>query len=377
MLPSVMLTLARIARADGGPSRTVPELASALAELGHAVQLVTCARPPAPELPTNVATSIYKYGSHLGCALAMAKMVRRRTEHNVVVHDNGLWLPQNIAMAMTARRCRVPLMVSPRGMLSPIARQYSRRRKLGAWWLYQRRLLRSASLLHATSHAEAEALAELRLGVPIAVVPVAVPLPPPVQRRRDGERLALVIARLHPIKGLPLLVDAWARVRPSGWRLCIAGPDCVGHRHQLLEQAKQLGILDNLVFPGTVVGEQKQALLEAADLFLLPSRCESFGFAVAEALAAGLPVITTTATPWGCIAESGAGWSIPADAQTLAAALAAAVSLSDPAREDMGRRARALIARDYAPQTIAVRMSLLYRWLCGLSPRPHWLEPGH
>jgi glycosyltransferase involved in cell wall biosynthesis len=183
-------------------------------------------------------------------------------------------------------------------------------------------------------------------------------------------RQVLYLGRLHPLKGLEILLDAWATVTRPGaaagpWELVIAGPDEQGTRARLEAQARTLG-LTNLTFPGPLYGEAKRRALAEADLFALPSRTENFGIAVAEALAAGLPVITTKGTPWSEI-EGSCGWWVDANAGSIAQALAAAMRLSDAERAAMGARGRELVAAKYQWDAVGRAMAGLYESLT--SPR--------
>ncbi len=162
---------------------------------------------------------------------------------------------------------------------------HKRWKKQLAWWLYQRRDLCRASYHHTTAEAEAETLRQFRLGVPIGVIPNGVDMAVDMAnggRRRDGQagiRTALFLGRIHPVKGLSLLVEAWARLRPPGWQLQIAGPDEVGYRAELERQVSAASLSEAVHFLGPLDGEAKERAFHNADLFVLPSFSESFGMA--------------------------------------------------------------------------------------------------
>ena len=104
---------------------------------------------------------------------------------------------------------------------------------------------------------------------------------------------------MHPKKGLETLLQAWAKIEPAypGWRLSLIGPGEERYVGELRAMARTLG-LGRVSFGEPVYGAAKWDAYRAADLFVLPSLNENFGLTVAEALAAGTPVIATTGTPW-------------------------------------------------------------------------------
>ena len=113
---------------------------------------------------------------------------------------------------------------------------------------------------------------------------------------------------------------------------------------------------------GPVEGEAKAALLTAARALVLCSDSESFGMSVAEAMAAGTPVVTTSTCPWQEAAEAGAGFSVPQTAEALAGALDAILLDAARARE-MGARGRALVQERYTWHAAAARLAAEYRLL--------------
>jgi glycosyltransferase involved in cell wall biosynthesis len=237
--------------------------------------------------------------------------------------------------------------------------------------------------LHATAASEARSFRRLGLSNPAAVIPNAVDaeefadLPSrsvideswPALR---GRRIVLFLSRLHPKKGLVNLASAWGSVAPDfpRARLVIAGPDRSNHAAQVREALQEEGVSDRTMLVGGVYGRQRLALLGHADLFVLPTFSENFGVAVAEALAAGVPVITTTGAPWRELRQRRCGWWIEPEATPLAVALREALALPDAERRQMGARGRKLVQERYSWQSVAVQMADVYRWILGLDGRP-------
>src|SRR5262249_7650969 len=137
-----------------------------------------------------------------------------------------------------------------------------------------------------------------------------------------NDRLVLLfLGRLHPKKGFDLLLPAFARLKDDTL-LIFAGPSEERYQHSLKEEAIRLGIADRVLFTGMLLGSGKLAAFVDADLFVLPSYQENFGIAVAEALAAGLPVVISDQVNIHAeVAAAGAGGVVPTETAALATEL--------------------------------------------------------
>ena len=302
-----------------------------------------------------------------------------------VVHIHGLWKVHFAQVARHARRNHIPVVVSAHGM----AEEWALRQKAGikklARHLYQDQILEGAASLHASSREEVEALRRMGLRRPIALIPWGVERPDGYDSvsshaaapRSSGpaRRMALALSRLHPKKGLDLLLDAWSKVHRlhPEWELTIAGYDEKGTRKRLVQRAASLG-LRTVRFLGPVEGREKEELFSAAELFILPSRSENFGLVVAEALTRGLPVITTRGAPWGRIVEKNCGWWVEFGEKPLTAALTEALGKSPEELRRLGANGQAWVRRDYTWDACAEAFIALYRWNLGESPRPAFVQ---
>ena len=373
----ILMTISSISPESGGPAKSVTGLSQGLATRGVSVSLFTIGTAdnliidPRAGLPYQLSlqlpeSSIFRGGRTIG---RMADDLKKTLGEGgeAIIHNHGIWLPVNRLASRFARNNRVPLVISTRGMLEPWAMEFKKRKKRFAWELYQKRDLNTAVVIHATAVQEAENLRRLGLRQPIAVIPNGVDEPPSgaVEKPSDRERTILFLGRIHPIKGLVNLVEAWNRVRPEGWRVRIAGPDEGGHQGEIRERVGRYRLDEQFEFLGPVYDEKKWDLYAAADLFVLPSFSENFGIVVAEALASGVPAITTRGTPWKELVAHNCGWWVEPGIEPLAAALHEAVSLSDATRRDMGERGRALIKNGYSWSRIASDMSAVYGWILG------------
>jgi glycosyltransferase involved in cell wall biosynthesis len=354
----VFLAVKSLSPSYGGPAFSVSRLAVALADAGIDIGLwsddLSGAKPPL--LPSHPRIQLLA-GNVTGAI--------RRFDRPDIVHDNGIWLPHNHRLATLGASLGLPRVVSTRGMLEPWAVSHKRVKKKLAWWLYQRRDLSRASYHHTTAEQEAENLRLLKLGVPIGVIRNGVNVVEANIRRRDQSewRHALFLGRIHPVKGLTLLLDAWAQVRPRGWRLQIAGPDEVGHRAELEDKISTASLANVVRFLGPLDGAAKEKAFAGADLFVLPSFSESFGMAIGEALAHGVPVLTTSAVPWPMLAGRGCGWSVAPSVDGLTGGLRVATALGPDALFAMGEKGRELVRQDFSWSGVAKQFIATYETL--------------
>jgi glycosyltransferase involved in cell wall biosynthesis len=377
----VLHGVASLAPGHGGPSRTVIGLTDALARGGGAsVRLLCQAAPGVEPVPSNGVVIRDDASTKSRLARVFALPLRKRLQQidaanrPDLVHSHGIWQPANHWLASYARQRRIPLVIQPRGMLDPWALEQKRYRKLAAMALFQQRELAAAAALVASSERELESIRRFRLSQPVAVIPNGTVLPSaesgdPASLSVDRTRVALFLSRVHPQKGTLELVRAWAKAAPAGWRLMVAGPDDQGHWSEVARLADQLGIRNVIDYIGPVDGAQKSAALRGADLFVLPTFSESFGMAVAEALAYGLPVITTRGAPWADLPTHHCGWWIDIGVEPLAAAIREATVLSDAERRHMGERGSQYVRR-YDWDVIAQQTLSFYRWLLQREEQP-------
>jgi glycosyltransferase involved in cell wall biosynthesis len=380
----VALTIAGLAPEFGGPSRSVPYLAEALSreginveiiacgsEIGHGTPVVPVAKPVRMRLLPARARRGYWRASNNDFFRSLYESVK--TDEPTVIHDNGLWLPTNHAAARAACALKRPLVISPRGMLSTWAARHHRWRKRLAWIWFQRRDLLTAKALHATSDQEMCEFRDAGFRGPIAIVPNGVEAPQSADPKNQGVsrvRTALFLSRLHPKKGLINLVEAWANVRPANWRVVVAGNDEGSHRREIEAAVRRHNLDSTFSFQGATADHMKWRLYRDADLVILPSHSENFGIVVAEALASGVPVITTRGTPWKDLIEHHCGWWVEVGVAPLAHALREAVALTDEQRLAMGQRGRQLVESKYSWRRVATEMKSVYAWLLGEGDRP-------
>jgi glycosyltransferase involved in cell wall biosynthesis len=180
----------------------------------------------------------------------------------------------------------------------------------------------------------------------------------------------LFLSRIHPKKGLPMLIDAWETVRPEGWRLVIAGPSERGHRAEIEAKIEASGLSENLEVIGPVENHEKWEIYRKSDVFVLPTHSENFGVVVAEALASGIPAITTTGAPWEILEKHDCGWWVEPTVGALTEAISDSVQRTDEERLAMGKRGRQLVTQKYSWSSVSSRLQRAYHWVLEGGTRP-------
>lgn len=358
----------------GGIAGILPGLCAALAKQGVESRLLSFALDedsPLAEQTQAVFSdrSLFRLPPYVAEGLTRLRDEAKRDGRKLVCHSHGLWSPLNHALAKAARKQEIPLVISLHGMLLPWALRHKAFRKRVAWQLYQAADLAQARAVHVTSRDERKAALIAGVKAPISIIPFGI-APPPAHALRprsagsvQGRRTLLFLGRIHPIKNLATLIEAFAGVRPEGCRMIIAGPDEIGYQSELERLAAARGIGECVSFEGPVYGDAKSELFARADVLVLPSHSENFGAVVAEALAHGVPALASTGTPWAALLTEGCGWWVPPGREPLAAAIQDISRRDASSLHAMGARGRAYVERNLTWQASSKRIATLYRQL--------------
>jgi glycosyltransferase involved in cell wall biosynthesis len=252
-------------------------------------------------------------------------------------------------------------------MFEPWILRRSRLKKRIVSLLFEGRNMERCRLWRALTSQEADQIRNQGFKAPILVAPNGVRLEDYDGPRTAGtDRLSLperanekkrlvFMARLHPKKGLDLLVPAWARLKKyhADWELLIAGPDENGYRSVVEDMIARLEVASATTLVGPVTGNSKRDLLKGADLFILPSHSEGFPVSVLEAMACRVPVIGTDGCNFDELETEGGGWLCQAHADSVQKRLNEALQGSDAERKQRGQIARTLVERRYSWPRIA------------------------
>lgn len=305
-----------------------------------------------------------------------------------IVVINGIMTYPMTTAGIISKNLNKPYVVSLRGGLLPRHMAMKPKRKKAFLKLFVRPILNNAAAIHATCEAEYNCAIKLGLKAPVIIVPNGTNLPPENLENPGGalskklkslskQRLVLFMGRIEPIKGLDILLQSWADLTSEdnykNVNLMIAGPDERNYTRKLKSMTSKLGIDDKVFFYGMVDNDSKWLLYKQADIFILPSYSENFGLVVAEALASGTPVITTTSTPWEILETYNAGKWVSPEKQSLTNALRQLLDMPCEKLRAMGKEGQKMVRENYSWDIIAEKLVSVYQYVLEKKDIPVYL----
>lgn len=371
----VLHVIPTIALEHGGPSQAVRSMARAAATRGVHVEVVATSfgTPQARDDPGRVweyeeDRVLYRLfpqvrGSRWNLSMSLTRWLFANAKRWDMLHVHAPFSYPTLPACAAAQHSNVPYVYRTLGMLDPWCLRQEYWKKWPYYHLLVRRSLHHAAAVHVTSDMERQTLVRLGYGARTVIVPIAVsPSPPAPRDQHSGPTRLLFLGRLHPKKGLPVLLRALALALVQDGRrfvLEVAGDGEPRYRRELEVEARRLGVIDAVRFLGFVTGESKTRAFADADMFVLSSFHENFGVAVVEALAAGLPAILSDGVALAQeVHKAGAGLSVPTgDVSALADAIR---ELSAPERMKEARPAARSFARRFSPEVVTDELMRLY-----------------
>ncbi len=291
--------------------------------------------------------------------------------HNkkIIFHNHGMWQFNSLYPGQIANKYKIPYIVSTRGSFSKVAFRNGSILKKLFWPLYQKPSFQNVSLFHATSIDEYLDIRNMGFKQPVAIIPNGIDIPNNFLKKDSIFRTVLFLGRIHPIKGLDLLLPAWKIIQDKhpDWELKIIGDDVgyhgsTGYKIKLKNISNQLK-LQRVDFLDPVYGNEKWQAYKDADIYVLPSYSENFGVTIAEAMASGLPVIVTKGTPWSEVEQKKAGLWIDNKIESIAYAIETLILKNPEDRLHMGQNGKDWMGKDFSWNTIAKNMNYVYDWI--------------
>lgn len=364
---------------EHGGSSTVPyHLSRELSKRGHEVTIFTSDYKVSQEWIESLhQVKVYPFKTMLSWAKfyvtpSIMKHVRKEIKHFDLIHMHNYRSFQNIVVHHYAKKHGVPYVLQAHGSLPRIMAKQKLK------WIYdmffEYRLLRDASKVIALTEMEAQQYRDM--GSPeekIEVIPNGIDLseyndlPERGAFKRkygigEGERLILYLGRIHKIKGIDLLIEAFAKLLKmlDDVKLVIAGSDD-GYLSTCKGLVAQFGVEREVLFTGPLYGRKKLEAYVDADICVSPSRYEIFGITVLEACACGRPVIgTRVGGLQDIIAHRKTGLLVkPNDVKELSNALLNVLRHYGEA-EEMGREATRFIASLFSIEKVVNKLEKLY-----------------
>jgi glycosyltransferase involved in cell wall biosynthesis len=356
----------------GGVPAVVRQLSAHMSNVGARVQVVHSKGEPTG-LPSEIQVRTLR-SNRLGRAWSwsteLSRVIRatltESPEDRRVVHIHGAWGAPQYLSARHARDVQVPFVFTAHGMLEPWLweRQGAavRWKKQMYWSSVGKSAISAAHTIHAITPLERDTLSRLLPRSRTVVIPNAVEINNSDGGVRERRKSILFIGRIEPIKGVDLLLKAFADAKlPSEWVVDVVGPTWSEKYLQALKEfVLSRGLGERVFFHGPAFGSKKTEFLETAWILVAPSHSEVVGLVNLESANSFLPSITTHQTglhDW----ESGGGLLINPDETCIRKALVMAASWSTTEQRERGLASRQLVARRYSWQAVLPQWSELYR----------------
>ena len=291
-----------------------------------------------------------------------------------IVHVHGIWMYPQFAATQAAQRSGIPTVLTNHGAVQWALRQpglLGAAKKRLYMTLMRDRLFRKITVLHAITPMDRDALHSVFPHQRIEVIPNFVDLQK-VDREiasavpTDGAPYVLFLGRIHPTKGIDVLIGAFDRAAlPREWRLIIVGPTAdIAYADRIRRLVGASSKADRIEIRGPLWDmTAKYRLMRDARIAVVPSHTEAISLVNLECSACYTPTITTNATGLSDWAEGG-GILVEPAIEPLANALSASAHWSDDERVERGKLSRQLVERRYSAGVVVPRWMDLYRSVC-------------
>ena len=174
----------------------------------------------------------------------------------------------------------------------------------------------------------------------------------------DDEKLILFLGRIHKIKGLDLLVESFSRIDNTNVKLAIVGGD-YDFKEELERRIDELNLADKIIFPGVLTGRDKIEALIDCDIFVMPSRYESFTTSGLEAMACSKPLILTKNNHIHTWVKDNVGLVCEFDREELSECMETLLN-DEKLCEKFGENGKKLITEKYDWNKIEKQISSIY-----------------
>lgn len=288
-----------------------------------------------------------------------------------IIHQHGIWMPISIFSHKIRKNTQIKVVIQPHGYLLPNSRNLSKYKKLIAYNLYEKSNLQNANVLVACAMDEALVLNKLFPNKEVAIIPNGVSIeffnaPKSQNNYSNSKKRMLFLSQIIPVKGIERVLKGIHSIgigKFADWEFILAGYENVSYKDFLIKTIDQLKLNSLVRFVGPQFGQDKIDLFDSSHVFILPSFNENYGIVVAEALARGIPVITTKGTPWEELNTNNCGFWEENDEEGIKIALLKLLETSDSELSEMGKRGRKLVESKYLWNKATAKTIELYNWV--------------
>jgi glycosyltransferase involved in cell wall biosynthesis len=318
---------------DSGPTQVVLNLSKELIKLGVEVDICyiegrgTDLDVVVPKGITLVPCKAILF-KKWAFSLAFWKLIKTNISKYDIIHLHSIWLFPNIATWIYAKKNNKKYIIRPAGSLEPWALKKSGLKKKLYFNLIEKRIINNAVAIQTASPKESQSIKKFNFLPKIIEIPNGINLKEANRtvnevelrlqyRYSSSDFIILFLGRIAPVKNLEFLLRVLVSVqfKIKDLKVIIAGPIKDSYSKKIKRKFEDSHL--DVFFSDAVYGLEKDNLLAISDLFVLPSLSENFAVAVAEALAAGLPVIASDNTPWQNLEAKNAGYCLPLNEKTF------------------------------------------------------------
>ena len=383
----ILHVIPSVAPSRGGSSKAALDMVRALRHLNIDAE-IACTNDDGPQLLDVKLGSLVEYCGvpvrffarfsppfsavrEFAYSAEFKRWLHQHIEDYDVLHVHALFTYGSTFAMRLARKRGVAYVAHPIGHLESWSLAQGRLKKSVYLNLFEKSNLRSANRVHFTAESESRQALSVVPELRPAVIPLGLDLP----ALRDNAKslvcskwkipadipVIVFLARLHPKKGLELLFEALAALENQPFRLLIAGDGEAHYRRELQLMIEKLNLQDHCQFIGYVDGQDKDVLLQGADLFALTSYSENFGIAVLEALASGTAVLISQGVALSqSVGNHQLGFVTPQSVQAIQSALKVALAAPEMTA-DMGLKARIYVEQSHQWPAVAAQLAATYR----------------
>jgi glycosyltransferase involved in cell wall biosynthesis len=286
----------------------------------------------------------------IGCVL-MVLFGRRSSVANElnsfdVLHRHGLWSPISLLCFLVNPRLK-NFFLSPHGLLNREALKISSKKKYVFSWLIERFAFKKSTAFVVSSDHELVEVGRFPWAAKknIIIIPNGVDecffvdervnnsTVTPCVRQSGKINQFLYLGAIERIKGIALLLEALTELsemlRRRSYQLLCVGDGDKNYTDELLDYIKQHNLEDIVEFRPGVYGDERINLYRESRFFVSVSHSENFGITIAEALVLGIPVIVSSALPWGGVRAAKAGIVVDPDLESIKKGIVTACDITD------------------------------------------------